>query len=90
MGKQKPTFEQALGKLEKIVEQIESGEIGLEESIARYEEGTTLIKQCRTILDAAEKRIQLLAKGEAGQLAASGELEEPGKPGGAAAEEESQ
>jgi len=88
MGKQKLTFEQALGKLEKIVEQIESGQIGLEESIARYEEGTTLIKQCRTILDAAEKRIQLLAKGEAGRLAASGELEEP--RGGAPAEEESQ
>ena len=40
MGKQKVTFEQALGKLERIVEQIESGEIGLEESIAHYEEAS--------------------------------------------------
>lgn len=76
MPKQKVTFEQALGKLERIVEQIESGEIGLEESIARYEEGVALIKQCRTILDAAEKKIQLLAKGEGGRLAEAGELEQ--------------
>ena len=78
MGKQKLTFEQAVGKLEKIVERIESGQTGLEESIAGYEEGIKLIKQCRTILDAAEKRIQLLAKGEGGQLEPAGELEQPG------------
>jgi len=72
----KTTFEEALGKLEEIVEQIESGEIGLEASIARYEEGIKLIKQCRTILDAAEKKIQLLAKAEGG-LAPGGELAEP-------------
>ena len=77
MGKQKVTFEQALGKLERIVEQIESGQIGLEDSIARYEEGIKLIRQCRTILDAAEKKIQLLAKGEGGQLAEAGELDQP-------------
>jgi len=76
--KEKATFEQALGKLEKIVEQIESGQIGLEESIARYEDGIKLIKQCRTILDAAEKKIQLLAKGDGDRLAPAGELEEPG------------
>ena len=72
----KMTFEDALGKLEQLVEQIESGQIGLEESIARYEEGTKLVKQCRKILDAAEKKIQVLAKGEGG-LAAAGELAEP-------------
>ena len=77
MAKQKVTFEQALGKLERIVEQIESGQIGLEESIARYEEGVALIKQCRTILDAAEKKIQVLAKGEGGQLSEAGELDQP-------------
>ena len=77
MTKEKLTFEQAVGKLERIVEQIESGEVGLEESIARYEEGITLVKQCRAILDAAEKKIQLLAKGESEQLEAAGELEAP-------------
>ena len=77
MAKQKVTFEQALGKLERIVEQIESGQIGLEESIARYEEGVALIKQCRTILDAAEKKIQLLSRGQGGKLVEDGELPEP-------------
>ncbi len=77
MGKQKVTFEQALGKLEKIVEDIESGRTGLEESIAKYEDGIKLIKQCRTILDAAEKRIQVLAKGQAGELTQAGELDQP-------------
>ena len=76
----KLTFEEALGKLEQLVEQIESGAIGLEESIARYEEGIRLVKQCRTILDSAEKRIQLLAKGEGGELAEAGELEEMESP----------
>ena len=77
MGKDKPTFEQALSKLEKIVEQIESGQIGLEESIARYEEGIRLIKQCRSILDAAEKKIQLLSKAEGAGVAPAGELAQP-------------
>ena len=79
MAKQKITFEQALGRLEEIVQQIESGKTGLEESIARYEQGIKLIKQCRTILDAAEKKIQLLAKSEAGELTSAGELEPPGE-----------
>ena len=77
MGKQKLTFEQAVGKLEKIVERIESGQTGLEESIAGYEDDIKLIKQCRTILDAAEKRIQVLAKGQAGELTQAGELDQP-------------
>ena len=75
MTKEKQTFEQALEKLEGIVERIESGQIGLEESIAEYEKGIKLIKQCRSILDAAEKKIQLLTKGEGGGLVPDGELE---------------
>ena len=77
MAKEKMTFEQALGKLEEIVAKIESGEVGLEESIARYAEGIKLIGQCRTILDAAEKKIQLLAQGEGDRLAPAGQLETP-------------
>jgi exodeoxyribonuclease VII small subunit len=74
-----PTFEEALTRLEAIVEQIESGQIGLEESIARYEQGIKLVAQCRKILDAAEKKIQLLAKGESGSAEPGGELETPGE-----------
>ena len=77
MAKEKKlTFEQALAQLEGIVERIESGETGLEESIAEYEKGTQLIQQCRKILDAAEKKIQLLARTDSGGLAEAGELED--------------
>lgn len=54
----KPTFEEALKQLETIAEQIERGQIGLEESIVKYEQGMTLVKQCREILAKAELRIQ--------------------------------
>lgn len=71
------TFEQALERLEEIVEQIESGEVPLEESIEKYEEGTKLVKQCRRILDTAEHKIQLLTRSEDGtSLKEGGELPE--------------
>ncbi len=76
MAKQKLTFEEALENLEQIVASIESGEIGLEESIAKYAEGIKLIKHCRRVLDAAEKKIQLLTAEDDQTLAAAGELED--------------
>ncbi|MEM1027197.1 MAG: exodeoxyribonuclease VII small subunit [Planctomycetota bacterium] len=51
------SFEQALASLESLIEQVESGEIGLEEAIAQYERGAALVKRCRSVLDVAEKRI---------------------------------
>lgn len=76
MTKAKKTFEQALEGLEKIVTEIESGKVSLEESIEKYAEGIDLIKQCRKILDAAEKKIQLLGGTQGDTLRPSGELEE--------------
>ncbi len=58
----KQTFEEALRDLEKIVEKVEQGEIGLEESIEKYAQGMQLIKHCRDILDQAEKRIETINK----------------------------
>ena len=55
-----PTFEDALGKLEAIVETMESGELPLEQLLARFEEGTHLVKFCQDRLAAAELRIQQL------------------------------
>ncbi len=77
MAKQKLTFEQAMETLETIVTEIEQGEVSLEQSIEKYAEGIKLIQQCRGILDAAEKKIQLLSRGEGGKLVADGELPEP-------------
>lgn len=58
MGKKKLTFEEALRQLGTIAEQIEQGEIGLEESITKYEQGMNLVKHCREILAKAEHKIQ--------------------------------
>ena len=63
MSKEKPqTFEESVAQLEQIVAAIESGQIGLEESLAKYEQGMDLVKKCRSILDRAEKRIEQLTQ----------------------------
>lgn len=56
-GGDEPSFEQAMERLEAILDRVESGEAGLEQSIAECEKGAKLIARCRTILDASEKRI---------------------------------
>ncbi len=60
------TFEEAMGQLEKIVEQIAGGKIGLEETMDRYEQGMELVKKCRSILEHAEQRIQVLSESDGG------------------------
>ena len=57
-----PSFEQAIDTLEDLVEQIESGEVGLEEALSQYEQGQALIKRCRGILDKAEQKIAELTR----------------------------
>lgn len=68
MAAKSPTFEQAIDQLETIVDEIESGEAGLEESIKRYEVGMKLVARCRAILDSAEKKITELTANDDGEL----------------------
>ena len=68
MNKKKLSFEEALKQLETIAEQIELGQIGLEESIEKYEHGMALVKQCREILSRAELRIEQLHENYSGTL----------------------
>jgi len=56
------TFEQAIEQLESIVDRIERGEIGLEDSIKQYEQGVALIRRCKEILTHAEQRVEELNK----------------------------
>jgi exodeoxyribonuclease VII small subunit len=58
---QEHSFEQALERLETVVHDLEEGRIGLAESLARYEEGVKLLEQCSTLLERAERRIELLS-----------------------------
>ena len=61
-------FEEALTKLESIVETMESGELSLEDMLNRYEEGARLAKVCQSKLSEAELRIQQLEKSAGGDL----------------------
>ena len=56
--KERPSFEDALKQLESIVEQLESQEITLEDSVKLYEQGIELSKLCNNVLHNAELRIQ--------------------------------
>ncbi len=61
------TFEDALVELERVVLDLESGETGLEQALARYEQGVTLIRRCYEQLRKAELRIlEVTGKDEAG------------------------
>jgi exodeoxyribonuclease VII small subunit len=61
-------FEEALKKLEDAVEAMETGDLPLEALLARYEEGTRLVKICQEKLAEAELKIQQLEKNAAGEL----------------------
>ena len=65
---QNPSFEEALKKLEAIVEAMEAEELPLETLLAKYEEGTQLTKLCQDKLAEAEVKIQQLEKDSAGQF----------------------
>jgi len=54
-------FEQTLADVESIVGQLESGSLGLSESLERYEAGIRQLKRCHQLLDAAEQRVSILA-----------------------------
>lgn len=57
----KVSFEEAIGRLEEIVRQLEEGDVPLEDSIRLYEEGMKLGKMCRKILDEADLRVRQLS-----------------------------
>ncbi len=60
MSEKKQTYEEALIKLEKIIEEIESNEITLDESLKKYQTGIGLIKFCQEKLSEVEQKIKIL------------------------------
>lgn len=62
------SFEKALEKLEKIVNELEDGNISLEDALSRYEEGIKLSRHCQEKLAHAEKKIEVLSKSAKGEL----------------------
>ena len=64
----KPTFENAMKQLENIVRELESGNLSLDDSIKKFEEGIKLSKFCSAKLDETEKRITTLTKEQDGSI----------------------
>ena len=56
------SFETALARLEELVRTLESGEKGLDESLALFEEGVSLVRFCSERLDTAEQKVKILIK----------------------------
>lgn len=56
----KDNFEDSMKKLEDIVTELENGNLNLDESVDKFEEGMKLAKQCNNILENAEKKITIL------------------------------
>ncbi len=67
-GSKGPGFEEAIARLERIVKDLEDGDLPLEESLRLFEEGIRLTRMCAARLDEAQRRIDLMTKGEQGDL----------------------
>jgi len=61
------TFETAMERLERIVEEMESDQLPLESLLTRYEEGVKLVRVCEEKLKAAELRIEIITRNAAGE-----------------------
>lgn len=64
---QKMSFEDAMKELERVVSQLERGEVPLDKSIELYERGAALKAHCAKLLKAAEERVEKITLGENGQ-----------------------
>jgi len=64
MNKEKQSFEEDLKKLQKIVEELAGGKLTLGESLKKYEEGIKLAQGCSSVLNEAQRKVELLMKKE--------------------------
>lgn len=64
----KKSFEDALAELEEIAEKLEDGTLGLDDSIKEFEKGIKLARLCQEKLEEAERKIEILQKGEGGDV----------------------
>ncbi|MDA3923477.1 MAG: exodeoxyribonuclease VII small subunit [Kiritimatiellae bacterium] len=69
MSEEKKSFEDSLKRLDKIVQDMESGEMELDAMISAFEEGQRLVKSCSEKLNEVEKKIEKVVKGADGQIA---------------------
>ena len=70
-----PSFEAALGELEAIVQNMENGQLSLEDGLTTYQRGMALLKHCQSTLGDAERKITMLEGNELRDLPCA-----PGEP----------
>ncbi|MCI8443758.1 MAG: exodeoxyribonuclease VII small subunit [Clostridia bacterium] len=70
------SFEQQMEMLEKIVEELEKGDLNLDDSVAKFEEGIKISKECNKILEEAEKKITILVNQDGQMKEENFEIEE--------------
>jgi exodeoxyribonuclease VII small subunit len=75
----KQTFENAIKRLEAIVQELESGDLTLDDALKKFQEGVKLSKFCSKKLDETEKKISILLKDEEGGIRAEPFLPEDGE-----------
>ena len=68
MAENKDNFEKNLKELEEVVRSLESSDVTLDEMLSLFEKGVTLTKSCTSQLDKAEQKINILVKGENGEI----------------------
>ena len=66
--RREPGFDELLDRLQKVVTKLEAGNLGLEDSLAAYEEGVGLARAAHGVLDGAEKRVELLVRSSTGGI----------------------
>lgn len=62
------SFEKSMSELEKVVDKLESGDLSLDEMLSLFEKGIKLSKECSKLLDAAERRVNILVKAKDGTI----------------------
>ena len=61
-------FEKSMEELEKVVAQLEKGDLTLDQMLSSFEKGVALSKECAACLDEAEKKVNILVKGTDGEM----------------------
>ena len=74
-GSTAATFEAQLASLERIVRELERGDLPLERSLELFEQGVRLSRECQERLNEAERRIEVLLRDDAGRPVIAGEFE---------------
>ena len=63
----KKSFEEQIQELEKIINELENGNLNLDDSVIKFEEGMKISKECNKMLENAEKKITILVNDENGE-----------------------